>query len=104
MAQRVGYFENHVDYTEGPFVMVDINGWRIEAQNDHAPNGAPTLPHPSIYHYLEQNGLQAHKVRPTKEGEEQIAHSVNWLNDEVDAGNIVKIDGRWVAINTQHSF
>ncbi|MBK7823146.1 MAG: hypothetical protein IPJ61_19360 [Tessaracoccus sp.] len=30
MAQQVGYFANHVLLTEGPFVIVNVHGWRIE--------------------------------------------------------------------------
>ena len=33
MAQRVGYFEDNVVFTEGPFVMVNANGWRIESSD-----------------------------------------------------------------------
>lgn len=32
MAQRVGYFENNVIYKEGPFVMTNAGGWRIEVE------------------------------------------------------------------------
>lgn len=41
MAQHVGYFANHVLLTEGPFVIVNVHGWRIEV--DRARSQCPGL-------------------------------------------------------------
>ena len=84
MAQKVGYFEDDFEFTEGPFVMVDAGGWRIEAElTGHKTS---VLPHYSIYYFLEYHGYQAHKSKDEK----AIAASVDFLNEQVRQGRIIK--------------
>jgi len=84
MAQICGYFEDNVIYTEGPFVMVQAFGWRIEAEvKGHK---CPTLPDIGIYKLLETNNKQAHKT----DNKEKIIESVDWLNLQVKNGLIIQ--------------
>lgn len=83
MAQIVGYMEDNVEYSEGPFVLVHIGGWRIEAELKG--HNCPVLPDPDIYKYLEVRGRLAHKWHI----KEEIAASVDFLNEEVRKGNII---------------
>jgi len=54
MAQEVGYYEDNVKFTEGPFVIVQLTlgsgDWRIEAEV--IGNKCPALPDTSIYHHM----------------------------------------------------
>lgn len=54
MAQEVGYFEDNVIYTEGPFVICNPlgNGWRIEVEAKGV--NSPILPHSSIYDLMQK--------------------------------------------------
>lgn len=84
MAIRVGYFENTTDcYKEGPFVMVNASGWRIEC----GYNGAkcPTLPDSSIYGFLRDVGLPDRKT----DDEALAACIVDYLNAKVKDKTIV---------------
>jgi len=54
MAQFVGYFEDDVEFAEGPFVVVDIFGYRIEVEYKGAK--CPALPDVSIYRLREALG------------------------------------------------
>lgn len=90
MAQTVGYFEDDVIYSEGPFVVVNSGrGWRIEAElkGYHCP----ILPHLSIYEFLELNDLQAHK----SSDKEKIEKSVDFLNANVCNGEIKLKGNHW---------
>jgi hypothetical protein len=91
MAQRVGYFQDNVEYTEGPFVHCDFvcNGYgRIECEmKDHH---CPVLPDSSIYDLLkfEKDYVGGERDRTIE--------LVDWLNEQVSLGRIV-LDGRvWV--------
>jgi hypothetical protein len=92
MAQRVGYFQDDVTFTEGPFVMVNANGWRIEVHNgeDHGCNCV--MPALSIY------ALRKHLGYP--EGKfvcaDEAATLVDRLNRMVRDGKIVKMGSQWV--------
>lgn len=89
MAQRVGYFDNDVTYTEGPFVIVPANGWRIEV--DHGGR-CPVLPHTSIYRRLRRNGMDFGKT-----SEDVQASVCDWLNELVRQGKLVKTDHGWIS-------
>lgn len=83
MAQEVHYFENDVIYEEGPFVMTQINGWRIEVElKGHR---CPVLPMTSIYQMLKENGLYDGKT----DDKEKVVKAVDWLNEQVRKGNII---------------
>ncbi len=83
MAQRVGYFEDDVEYKEGPFVMVEASGWRIEVElKEHH---CPVLPDTSIYKLLEANGYDPYKTNDTQKAEEKV----DFLNRKVKEGIIM---------------
>lgn len=90
MAQRVSYWENNAVFEEGPFVMVEANGWRIEAQV--GDSGCPRMPHLSIYHLLRRYGIDDQKCYDPK----PVERAVDWLNDRVKKGLIVKDGAVWV--------
>jgi hypothetical protein len=83
MAIRVGYFENTTNcYSEGPFVMVNACGWRIEVK--HEGHHCPALPDSSIYGFIRDQGL------PDGKYEEALAACiVDFLNAKVKDGTIV---------------
>ena len=57
MAQQVGYFDDDVAFTEGPFVIVDIWGWRIEVElKDYHCSVLPDLSLTGILRDLGYNG------------------------------------------------
>lgn len=87
MAQKVGYWDNNVKYTEGPFVGVNAGGWRIEVATGLANEiSTPALPHFSIYRLLEiEKGKKPGKLQTF----EEISIFVDWLNQEVTNGRIV---------------
>jgi len=90
MTQTVGYFENNVTYMEGPFVMVNANGYRIEAElKGHY---CPVLPDVSIYLMLEKEKDKA----PGKAPDTVIAPLVDWLNEQVKKGRIILEGNQWV--------
>jgi hypothetical protein len=89
MAQEVGYFENHVKYTEGPFVIVDANGWRIEVELKEYH--CPVLPEDTIYQLCKEKlGRRLAKF----DHKSDAATLCDWLNQEVRQGSIV-LDNRW---------
>lgn len=62
MAQEVGYYDNDVTFTEGPFVICrmgppggPITGWRIEAEMKG--NLCPVIPDYSIYQVERMLGM-----------------------------------------------
>lgn len=84
MAVRVGYFQNTRDcYSEGPFVMVNANGWRIEVD---CSSDAPTLPDNSIYYFIKDKGLPSGKF----DDEALCACIVDYLNAKVKDGTLIK--------------
>lgn len=90
MAQVIGYCQNDVIFEEGPFVIVNANGWRIECElKGHY---CPVLPDSSIYKLREYWGYQPGKFREQREAEELCDR----LNQAVKDGVIV-LDGKsWV--------
>ena len=77
-------------FREGPFVVVWINGFRIEAE--YRGHHCPVLPMVSIYKFLEHEGMQAHKTDDRK----KIEESVDLLNQKVKEG-VIKLSGAvWV--------
>jgi len=92
MAKQVHYAEKNVDFSDGPFVVVQIAGYLIEAQHD-ARSGS-VLPDTSIYQLLREHGIEHGKTCSSKPVEE----AVDWLNQMVELGRIVKDRGAWVSI------
>jgi hypothetical protein len=89
MAKYVGYFENFETpeeeteaFSEGPFVVVNAGGHRIEVQ--FKGNKCPALPMPDIYSLCELHGKTCHKG-----DDEKIIATVDWLNEQVKAGIII---------------
>ncbi len=85
MAQFVGYFEDDVTYTEGPFVVVNANGYRIEVENKKSEKKCPCLPPLDIYTLCELYNKTCHK----NDDHTIIAATVDWLNQQVKDGVIV---------------
>lgn len=84
MAIRVGYFQNTTEcYSEGPFVMVNAGGWRIEVGNKNMK--CPTLPDCSIYGFLREQGLPDRKT----DDEALCACIVDYLNAKFKDGTLV---------------
>lgn len=91
MAQQVGYYENNVEFTEGPFVIVNAGGWRIEVElKEHH---CPVLPDSSIYRLCgDRLGHPLTKLHFY----ESAVELCDWLNQEVERGTIV-LNGRgWI--------
>ena len=91
MAQIVGYFENNVIFTEGPFVLVDACGWRIEVEL--VGHKCSVLPHISIYKIREQLGWGLGKT----ENMELAIRVCDQLNQMVRDGEIILKDNIWMA-------
>ncbi len=91
MAVRVGYFESPINkdiYLEGPFVMVNANGWRIEVQYKDSQGvvlSAPALPDDSIYGFLRERGLPTDK----QIDEDLTACLVDYLNAKGKDGTLI---------------
>lgn len=84
MAIRVGYFQNTDEcYAEGPFVMVNACGWRIEA--GCKGKICPSLPDSSIYGFLREQGLPDSKT----DDEALAACVVDYLNAKVKDGTLI---------------
>ena len=82
MAQDVGYYDNDVTFTEGPFVVVYVNGYRIEVEQKGSR--CPVLPDKSVYGYCERQKFFCHKMQERK----LIAETVDVLNQMVRGGKI----------------
>lgn len=94
MAQTVGYYQNNPVFTEGPFVIVNANGWRIEVELKG--HHCPVLPSTSIYRITEKLGLHG-----KTDDKEQAAMVCDALNSMVRASAIVLTDwGSWVDKNS----
>lgn len=94
MAQVVGYFEDNVVFTEGPFVICNPwgNGWRIEVEMKG--HECPVLPDMSIYPTIERLGLKG-KTHDMKQAELVC----DLLNQMVRGKRIVLIGATWVLPN-----
>lgn len=91
MAQIVGYYEDNVVFTEGPFVICNphTNGWRIEVELKEYM--CPVLPDLSISKPLLKLGM------PGKTMDKALAERVcDTLNQMVRDGEIVLDDRLWV--------
>lgn len=90
MAQEVGYFEDNIVYTEGPFVVTCVGScsYRVEAEKK---GGICTiLPHISVNFHMKNRGTML--TCTTREN----AHAqADYLNDLVSAGTIVNVDSEW---------
>jgi len=83
MAIRVRYWQNTSDcYSEGPFVMVNASGWRIEVE--YKGQRCPALPDSSIYAFLKEKGLPDSKT----DDEALCACLVDYLNAKVKDGSL----------------
>jgi hypothetical protein len=94
MAQEVGYFEDDVEYTEGPFVIVNPmgNGWRIEVEL--VGHRCPVLTDSSIHELRLKNGWPTGKLN----SKAQAAELCDWLNSKVRDGIIEQVRNGWVAV------
>lgn len=95
MAQHVSYWDNYVNFKEGPFVITNPmdNGYRIEAENKgNKPKGCPTLPHITVYRALEKNGFKPYKTMD----KESVEAKVDWLNQQAKEGKcVIHAKGFW---------
>lgn len=84
MAIKVGYFQDTKDcYSEGPFVMVNASGWRIECGSKDMK--CPALPDSSIYGFLREKGLPDSKT----DDEALCACVVDYLNAKIRDGTLI---------------
>jgi len=97
MAQEVGYYEDNVVYTEGPFVICNPlgNGWRIEAELKGCP--CPVYPDMSIDALVKRVFGYSGKW-PTKE---QATEVCDWLNSKVWVNEIILKDSNWIALKNE---
>lgn len=101
MAQVVGYFEDFATeerrneaYSEGPFVLVNASGWRIEAEITGSK--CPVMIEPSIFGIKEQLGWGYGKM-VNREEAERICDALNAMTK---TGQIVRDDrGFWRDVN-----
>jgi hypothetical protein len=96
MAVQVGYFEDfHTPeeeaeaYREGPFVIVNANGFRIEAQV--VGHKCPAMPDLSVFKLREQWGYRLGKFDRDKATE-----LCDRLNEAVREGKIVLNGKHWM--------
>lgn len=91
MAQAIGYWDDNVVFTEGPFVICNPlgNGWRIEVElKEHH---CPVLPDLSIYHLKKQLGMTGKTMNV------ELAEGVcDTLNQMVQDGKIILNGNLWV--------
>lgn len=94
MAVRVGFFEDTDQcYAEGPFVMVNAGGWRVEAGS--AGTKCPTMLHSSVYRFIEKSGFRSGKHAD----DTKCAEVVDFLNTKVKEGVITKDQyGTWIVL------
>lgn len=105
MAQVVGYFEDFKTperekeaFSEGPFVIVHVFGWRIECEVKGRQ--CPALPDLSIYRLAQKSGITVYGKFNRKEDAAQLC---DWLNQKVKEGRIICHDGNWVADGAQET-
>lgn len=91
MAQSVGYFEDNVTFTEGPFVICNPlgNGWRIEVELKDGV--CPILPDGSIYDLVKVRYGLAGKTN----SHELITKICDDLNQLVKDNQIVLVGKSW---------
>lgn len=77
MAQRVGYYENNVEYKEGPFVLCQYSGNHSRIEVEYKGHRCPALPAMSIYAYL-----NARWGDPQEHQMEEICDDLNRLVKE----------------------
>lgn len=88
MAQEVGFMEDNITYTEGPFVISNPlgNGWRIEVElRGHK---CPILPGSWYEPYIQEHGFQDGKYW----GKEEAERLCDFLNTRVSMGDIVLVN------------
>jgi hypothetical protein len=94
MAQKVGYFEDNVVFTEGPFVMVNANGWRIEVSSGATQGCNCVMPHTSVYKLA---GTLGYKGKSSDA--DHVAGIVDRLNSLSRTDHIVQTGNCWVAVD-----
>jgi hypothetical protein len=89
MAQVVGYWQDNVTYTEGPFVVcgAPIGGSR-RIECEEKGHFCPVVVQPSIYRLLEARMPNFRSQR---------CEAVDLLNELVRKGEIIERDRLWVA-------
>lgn len=94
MAQRVGYWDDNVEFTEGPFVVVGIHGYRIECELKG--HHCPVIPDCTIYTFMERLGWKGKTL------DVDLAERVcDGLNALVREGAIVLSEkGSWIRAGT----
>lgn len=95
MAQRVGYYENNVEFTEGPFVIVRrTDRWRIECELRTDAECNCVIPEASILDlFYNERG-----VRMTWFNELMAEEHCDWLNSQVFQERIILHEkGYWYA-------
>ena len=103
MAKEAGYYDNPTEeqsidlYSEGPFVIVNAAGWRIEVQLEG--HHCPILPHHTIYNLSREWGYP-----PGKYERDRAARLCDRLNKSVKSGQIVKVGAAWLVKGTAHDF
>lgn len=92
MTQSVGYFEDDVTFTEGPFVICNPlgSGWRIEAEYKGAK--CPGHPDTSIYDLRQR----IFGWRGKTDSRDKITAVCDHLNRMVAEGKIVLKGNAWV--------
>ena len=93
MAQVVGYYQDHVRYRQGPFVICNAqgNGWRIECEQKNSI--CPVLPHPSVSNLISKR----FKLEGKSRDRAFVARICDELNDMVERKEICLMDMRtWV--------
>jgi hypothetical protein len=92
MAQIVGYHQDNIKFEEGPFVIVNANGWRIEAEMKG--HHCPVLPCLDIYRLLQQEfGRRSEGKTSNQAFAEEMC---DWLNHEVRLHHIILEGKQWV--------
>lgn len=97
MAQHVGYFENNIQFSEGPFVVCKLmeSGYRIEVENPESRKGCPCLPDSSIYGFAGTNNLPMVSNRL-----KDIEETCDILNKMVQLNMIQNLSNWWVYVQS----
>lgn len=91
MAQTVRYYEDNVEFEEGPFVVCHMSDDRYRIEVELKNHKCPVLPDPSVCRWLDQNGLVWNTHRRTF-----VERYCDNLNEMVRQGQIVLEDNSWV--------
>jgi hypothetical protein len=90
MAQQVEYWQDNIEYLEGPFVVVNAGGYRIEMElKGHC---CPVQTTVLIDRYLAEHKFSCYKTNCLQ----TASDTVDWLNNKVKNGDIILVNGRWV--------